>query len=72
MLFSFVLNYLGKRIVKRDAEHLLKSLASDVAKGRKASSQDAESGNGRQGAEKPESKTVADDETQSPDENRPE
>jgi ribosome-associated toxin RatA of RatAB toxin-antitoxin module len=72
MLFSFVLNYLGKWIVKRDAEHLLKSLASDVAKGRKASSQDAESGNGRQGAEKPESKTVADDETQSPDENRPE
>ena len=45
MVFSFLLNYLGKRIVKRDAGHLLQNLASDVATARKSSS-DVESDEG--------------------------
>lgn len=42
-VFSFILNYLGKRIVKQDAKHLLQSLASDVAEGRDSESDNTES-----------------------------
>lgn len=41
-LFSFLLNRLAGRIVKRDAEHLLQSLASNVAEGRKSDRDSAE------------------------------
>lgn len=67
MVFSFILNYFGKRIVKRDAEHLLQSLASDVAEERKAASEDDGSEDDRYRAEEAETRTVPDESALSAD-----
>lgn len=68
-VFSFLLDYLARRIMRNDAERLLQGLARDIA-GEESDSDDAENGSDRQ--RDPETTAVPDDETSGSDGDRSE